>query len=92
MANNPMTPNRSANSTGPGTINSQKATNVRNIRMVLEANGIPLKNANTKAQHPKVHQFAAGIINSERNSPVRPGWKENFSKQRDKYTKRNENT
>ena len=73
-------------------MNSQKATNVRNVRMVLEANGMPLEDANIKAQHPKVHQFAVGIVNSERNSLVRPGWKENFSQQRNKYAERNKNT
>lgn len=92
MADNPVTPKRSAKSTGPGTMNSQKATNVRNVRMVLEANGMPLEDAGIKGQHPQVHQFAAGIVNSERNSPVRPGWKENFSQQRDEYAERNETT
>lgn len=92
MTDNPVTPIRSAKSTGPGTMNSQKATNVRTIRMVLEANGMPLEDADVKGRHPQVHQFAAGIVNSERNSPVRPGWKENFSEERNEYAERNETT
>ena len=92
MADNPVTPNRSAKSTGPGTMNSQKATNVRTVRMVLGANGMPLEDADIKGQHPQVHQCAARIVNSERDSPVRPGWKENFSQRRDEYAERNETT
>ncbi|KAK0506903.1 hypothetical protein JMJ35_010603 [Cladonia borealis] len=92
MGDNPVTPNRSAQSTGPGTMNSQKATDVQTIRMVLEANGMPLEDEDVKRQHPQVHQTAAAIINSERHSPVKEGWKENVSQKRNKYEDRNENT
>ena len=92
MADNPVTPSRSAGNTGPGTMNSQKATNVRGVRMVLEANGMPLEDLEIKGPDPRVHQFATEIVNSERKSPVRPGWKENFLEQRNEYATRNENT
>ena len=92
MDDNPVTPKRSAKSTGPGTMNSQKATNVRNVRMVLKANGMPLEDADVKRQHPQVHQFATGIVISERQSPVREGWIENFSQKRTEYAERNEAT
>ena len=91
MADNPVTPSRSAGNTGPGTMDSQKATNIRGVRMVLKANGMPIEDPDIKMLHPRVHQFATEILNSERNSPVRPGWKENFSEQRDQYATRNEN-
>ena len=92
MVDNPVTPSRLASNAGPGTMNSQKATNIRSVRMVLKANGMPLEDPNTKRLHPQVHQFATEIVNSERNSPVRPGWKANFSKQRNQYATRNGNT
>ena len=92
MADNPVTPSRSAGNTGPVTMNSQKATNTRGVHMVLEANGMLMEDPDIKMLNPRVHQFATDIVNSERNSPVRPGWKENFSQQRDQYATRNENT
>ena len=92
MANNPVTPNRSASNTGPGTMNSQKATDVRGVRMVLEANGMPREDPEIKRLHPQAHHFAVGIVTSERNSPVKEAWKENFLEERDDYAERNENT
>ena len=92
MADKPVTPGRSASNTGPGTMNSQKATNIRSVRMVLEANGMPLEDPEIKRLHPQVHHFAVGIVTSERNSPVKEAWKQNFSEERDDYATRNENT
>ena len=57
MADNFVIPNRSAKITVPGKMNSQKATNVCNICMVLEANGMPLEDVDIRAQHPKVHEL-----------------------------------
>ena len=92
MADNPVTPDRSASNPGLGVTNIQEATKLRIIRMVFKANGMLLEDPKIIAQHPQVHQFAAGIVNSERNSPVRPGWKENFFEQRNEYALRDENT
>lgn len=92
MADNPVTPDRSASNPWPGITNSQEATNIRSLRMVLKANGMPLEDPSIKTLHPEVHQFAAGIVNSERNSPVRPGWKEKFFEQHNQYALRDENT
>lgn len=92
MADKPVAPSRLASNTGPGTMNSQQATNLRSVRMVLKANGMPVEDPNIKELHPQVHQFAAGILSSERGSPVKPEWQANFTKQRNTYATRNENT
>lgn len=92
----PVTPALSSKSksksTRPGPLNSQNSTNIQAVRLVMQANSIPIEDEEAIENHPHLFDHAKEIINRTRNSPMSLEWQQNVKKKRNEYATRNEST